>query len=130
MVSPLYWVETFLSLLVAGWDGYVTTLRQHVCVAKYLHTALENSDWTVVNDSALAVVCFYDRSRANGQSATYLAAIAEHVKASGRAWLTTTSLSNYGPVLRACVTNHRSTREDVDALISALNDARQEIPNI
>jgi aromatic-L-amino-acid decarboxylase len=50
--------------------------------------------------------------------------VAEHVRASGGAWVSTTSVAGR-PVLRACVTNYRTERTDVDALVEALVEARR-----
>ena len=116
-------MKLFLSLLVTGWDGYAEVVRNHIRVANYLERELEKNGWTVVNDPALAVVCFFDSTSAQGRSESYLQSIAQAVKASGRAWLSTTRIKNH-PMLRACVTNHRTTTDDVDALISELNRAR------
>jgi glutamate/tyrosine decarboxylase-like PLP-dependent enzyme len=113
----------FLSLLVTGWEGYAEVVRNHIRLAHYLAGQLGKNGWTVVNDPLLAVVCFFDKTTITGQSETYLEFIAQEVKASGRAWLSTTRIRNR-PMLRACVSNHRTTRNDVDALISELNEAR------
>jgi glutamate/tyrosine decarboxylase-like PLP-dependent enzyme len=118
-------MKLFLSLLVTGWEGYAKVIRQQVRLAHYLQGELEKYDWTVVNDTALAVVCFFDRTSESGESETYLESIAQEVKASGRAWLSTTRIKNDRAMLRACISNYRSTSEDVDVLISELNEARR-----
>jgi glutamate/tyrosine decarboxylase-like PLP-dependent enzyme len=119
-------LKLFLSLLVTGWDGYAEVIRKHVKLARYLHRELEKNGWSVVNDSSLAVVCFFDRTSEAGRLESYLESIAQEVKASGKAWLSTTRLRNNHSMLRACVTNFRSTTEDVDGLISELNLARSK----
>lgn len=119
-------LRVFLSLLVAGWDGYAAALRHQVEMARHLSSQLERSGWEVVNDPSLAVVCFFDRARAEGGDADYLEALAEHVRASGAAWLSTTLVAGRA-VLRACVTNYRTERRDVDALVSALVEARRAL---
>jgi glutamate/tyrosine decarboxylase-like PLP-dependent enzyme len=116
-------LSVFLSLLVAGWDGYAAAMRHQVEMARHLRRELERAGWEVVNDPSLAVVCFFDRARAEGGDADYLEAVAEHVRASGAAWVSTTLVAGR-PVLRACVTNYRTERTDVDALVEALVKAR------
>ena len=117
-------LKLFLSLLVTGWKGYAEVIRHHVKLANYLYGELEKNGWTVVNDPSLAVVCFFDSMNVAGKSELYLEWIANEVKASGRAWLSTTRVKNDCALLRACISNHRSTHDDVDVLISELNEAR------
>jgi aromatic-L-amino-acid decarboxylase len=119
-------MKLFLSLLVTGWEGYADSIRHHVKLAKYLASRLERDGWTVVNDTSMAVVCFFDNSEVNGATEVHLESIAQEVKASGRAWLSTTRIRNDRSLLRACVTNYRSTEKDIDTLIAALNEARQK----
>ena len=118
-------MKLFLSLLVTGWEGYAEVVRNHVRLAHYLASELEKNGWMVVNDPLLAVVCFFDRTNVAGQSETYVEGIAQKIKDSGRAWLSTTRIKDR-PLLRACVSNHRTTKDDVDALISELNNARDK----
>lgn len=116
-------LQLFLSLLVAGWEGYAAAIRHQVKVARHLARELERSGWEVVNDPALAVVCFIDRTRPGGGTADYLEALAEMVRASGRTWVSTTAVAGRA-VLRACVTNYRTQTIDADALVAALEEAR------
>ena len=117
-------LQLFLSLLVAGWEGYAAAVRHQVEVARHLARELGRDGWEVVNDPALAVVCFIDGTRPDGGAAGYLEALAERVRASGRAWVSTTAVAGRA-VLRACVTNYRTQTADADALASALNEARR-----
>ncbi|HWS87769.1 MAG TPA: pyridoxal-dependent decarboxylase [Pyrinomonadaceae bacterium] len=119
-------LRVFLSLLVAGWDGYAAAVRHQVETARHLASELGRAGWEVVNDPSLAVVCFFDRARAEGGDADYLEALAEHVRASGAAWVSTTLVAGRS-VLRACVTNYRTEKADVDALVSALVEARRAL---
>lgn len=120
-------LKLFLTLAVAGWEGYAEVIRRHVSVAAYLREKLEESGWAVVNDTALAVVCFVDRTRPQGASATYLQAVREEVVSSGQAWVSVTRLAGERTVVRACVTNYRTGPREVDALVSALNAAREKV---
>jgi hypothetical protein len=49
------------------------------------------------------------------------------VVASGKAWISTTRLASSVPVLRACVTNYRTTAQDIAALIGSLEEARRQL---
>lgn len=120
-------LKLFLTLAVAGWEGYAKVIRRHVALGEYLRGTLEESGWAVVNDTSLAVVCFVDGTHQRGESATYLRAVRETVVASGRAWVSATRLAGDKTVIRACVTNYRTDERDVEALVATLNAAREKI---
>ena len=124
-------LKLFLTLAVVGWEGYAEALRHHLAMGDYLRRALEKSDWAVVNDSSLAVLCFVDRTQQAdaslaGASLAYLEAIREEVVSSGQAWLSITRLAGKHPALRACIVNYRTEPKDVDVLVDALNRAREK----
>jgi glutamate/tyrosine decarboxylase-like PLP-dependent enzyme len=119
-------LKVFLSLAVAGWEGYAESIRHQVAMGEYLRRRLTAEGWEVVNNSPLPVVCFADLVHPNGRSSTFLNAVASRVVSSGRAWISTTTLAGGVPVLRACVTNYRTRPEDVDALLEALGLAREQ----
>jgi glutamate/tyrosine decarboxylase-like PLP-dependent enzyme len=120
-------LKIFLSLAVAGWDGYAATLRQMTEVGKQLRRDLEAADWEIVNSTALPICCFQDRRSPAGRSAHYLEGVAREVVASGRAWISTTRLRGTIPVLRACITSYRTDADDLRILVSALNEARLKV---
>jgi len=120
-------LKVFLSLAVAGWEGYAAAIRQMVAMGTLLRGELEASGWEVVNKTPLPLCCFVDREHPEGPSAAYLDRIALKVVSSGKAWISTTRLGGSTPVLRACITNYRTQPEDVSALVAALDWARQQV---
>jgi glutamate/tyrosine decarboxylase-like PLP-dependent enzyme len=120
-------LKVFLSLAVAGWDGYETAIRHQVAMGELLRRELGASKWRIVNKTSLPVVCFVDEENPEGGSVPYLEAIAHEVISSGKAWISTTRLDENTPALRACITNYRTESEDVLALVQALNEARQKV---
>jgi glutamate/tyrosine decarboxylase-like PLP-dependent enzyme len=120
-------LKVFLSLAVAGWDGYATAIRHMVAMGEILRAQLEASGWQVVNKTPLPLCCFIDQRHAEGRSAAYLHAVAMKVVASGKAWISTTHLPNSMPVLRACITNYRTSADDIAALMDALEEARRQL---
>ncbi len=120
-------LKVFLSLVVAGWDGYATAIRHMAEMGEQLRSGLEASGWQVINKTALPLVCFVDANHPEGRSAPYLDAVALEIVKSGRAWISTTRLAGSRPALRACITNYRTGPEDVAALVDALNWARQRV---
>jgi glutamate/tyrosine decarboxylase-like PLP-dependent enzyme len=117
-------LKVFLSLLVAGWNGYETTIRHQTAMGNFLREKLVANNWEVVNKTQLPVICFVDRER--NSSRDYLQKILNSVLASGKAWISTTKLGNGRVVLRACITNYRTTEEDIENLVCALNEAREQ----
>ena len=119
-------LKVFLSLAVAGWEGYATAIRHMVAMGALLREQLEASGWQVVNDTPLPVCCFVDQRNPEGRSEAHLHKIAMHVVASGNAWISTTRLAGSVPVLRACITNYRTEASDIEALLAALAEARSQ----
>jgi glutamate/tyrosine decarboxylase-like PLP-dependent enzyme len=116
-------LKLFLTLAVAGWSGYAETLRDQVALGDRLRRQLAASDWEVVNETPLPVVCFRDGRRNSGGSSADPADILQAVLSSGQAWISTARIGSLA-VLRACITNYRTGPKDVDALVHVLNRAR------
>lgn len=119
--------KVFLSLAVAGWEGYEAAIRHQTAMGAYLREELEASDWKVVNRTPLPVACFVDGKSMEGSEARYLEEIARDVVTSGKCWISTARIGRDLPALRACVTNYRTEAVDVCALVEALNEARQRV---
>jgi aromatic-L-amino-acid/L-tryptophan decarboxylase len=113
-------LKVFLSLLVAGRDGYADAIRHQTAMGALLRDRLAAAGWEIANDTALPVVCF----TCPGASADVQRAIAMHVVASGEAWISTTLLAGTRTVLRACITNYLTEPTDIDALVATLDRAR------
>ncbi len=116
-------LKLFLSLAVAGWEGYETAIRHQTAMGDRLRQGLRAAGWEIVNDTPLPVVCFCEP----GRPAEFLDAVAAAVVASGEAWINTVVLGEAGPALRACITNYRTGPEDVDALIAVLGRVRDQV---
>jgi glutamate/tyrosine decarboxylase-like PLP-dependent enzyme len=118
-------LKVFLSLAVAGWEGFAEALRHMVSMGRSLREGLLASGWEAVNDTPLPLVCFVDARHPEGRSAERVEALARHVVGSGRAWISSVRLGPEArPALRACVTNYRTDEADVAALLEALEEAR------
>ncbi|MHA1967372.1 MAG: pyridoxal phosphate-dependent decarboxylase family protein, partial [Candidatus Hodarchaeales archaeon] len=117
-------LKVFLSLAVAGWEGYIKAIRHQVTMGNFLRQELEKSSWEVVNKTKLPVVCFLDQSSQVEDPDAFIKGIATKVVASGKTWVSTTYLNKVLPVLRACITNFRTNTDDILALINVLEKAR------
>ena len=115
-------LKLFLSLAVAGWEGYAAALRHQAAMGDLLRAALARDGWQVVNHTPLPVVCFDDPAGADVE------AVARAVVGSGEAWLSVTRVgADARPLLRACVTSYRTGPDDVRALAHALSAARDQV---
>jgi glutamate/tyrosine decarboxylase-like PLP-dependent enzyme len=111
-------LKVFLSLAVAGWQGYSEAIRHMTAMGDHLRVLLTENGWDVVNRTRLPVVCFVDRGGADP------ATLVSRVVSSGEAWISTTVLANSRAALRACITNYRTGEGDLRALVESLNRAR------
>lgn len=117
-------LKVFLSLLVAGWEGYADALRHQARMGDLLRERLAVEGWRIVNATALPTLCFDDPERLGPGAEEALRAIAASVVESGEAWISTTRVGPGSVVLRACVTNFRTEPGDVEALVASLGRAR------
>ena len=53
-------LKVFLSLMVAGWEGYAEAVRHQTRMGAFLRRELEAAGWRVVNQTPLPVACFVD----------------------------------------------------------------------
>jgi aromatic-L-amino-acid/L-tryptophan decarboxylase len=114
-------LKVFMSLAAAGRPGYAAQIEHDCQLGDRLRSRLGERGWSVVNQTPLPVVCFVPDDTAD---AAELARIAAAVEGSGEAWISVAQLPG-GPALRACITSHRSTEADLDALCDALARARR-----
>src|SRR5215218_1208509 len=114
-------LKVFMSLAAVGRDGYAAQIEHDCRLGDYLRARLRDG-WRIVNRTPLPLVCFVPDPAEHWGTAD-LARIAHAVEASGAAWISVAELAGR-PALRACITSHRSTEHDVDALYDVLAAAR------
>lgn len=117
-------LKVFLSLAVAGWEGYARNIEHMAAMGNELRRKLAAAGWTEIFPNPLPIVCFVDANHPKGKRADYLEAIAREVVSSGEAWISTTKLRRDIPVLRACITNYRTGPDDLQGLVDSLERAR------
>jgi len=100
-----------------GWEGIASLLRQQTRVGQKLREELIQAGFSIVNHSPLPLVCFTHPKIESGERIAD-SLVAELVS-QGRTWLSAVSLwPNRPKPLRACITNHRTSEEDVTLLVS------------
>jgi glutamate/tyrosine decarboxylase-like PLP-dependent enzyme len=138
-------LKVFLSLMVAGWDGYASALRHQTAMGELLRRELTEAGWEILNRTELPVICFTDVSAEEAAGAPagvgasdgggtggapaehFVASIAREVVGSGEAWISTTRLGGGRPALRACITSYRTAPGDVRVLVRLLGEARERL---
>jgi len=110
-------LRLFLALASSGWAGYAAHVERAVALAGVLQHALASRGWRIVNDPALAVICAEPPAGAGS-----VMEIVGRVLASGRAWVSAAKFEGRD-VVRACITNGKTTRRDIMAAVDALEAA-------
>lgn len=107
-------LRLFLSLGVAGWDGYAEHVGHARSLADRFARQMIAHGWAKANASEMAVICVVPP-----QGNDAVDAIVDRVQASGTSWVSKAILEGK-PVLRMCVTNGRTTERDIDELVANL----------
>ena len=114
-------LKLFLTLLTAGRTGYEQQLNHDTELGDYLRQRLTARGWDTINRTPLPVVCFVDPAAPHDMS--HHQRIVDRILDTGQAWISTTAV-NGRPTIRACITSHRTTHQDIDALVELLQEAR------
>lgn len=112
-------LKVFIMLAELGLPGIAARIERQADMGDYLREALIKTGWTILNKTALPVVCFSHARIATG--AVSADEIVNRLAHDQVAWISRTHLQNQIPALRACVTNFRTRQEDIDVLIEGLN---------
>ncbi|MGA7523153.1 MAG: aminotransferase class V-fold PLP-dependent enzyme [Acidobacteriaceae bacterium] len=119
--------KLFLSLAVAGWEGYAAAIYHQTAMGDLLRRKLRADHWSIVNTTPLPLVCFTDARSAWTLEQTQ--SVANAVVSSGQAWISTIQLGPaHRPALRACITNYRTEPRHLDDLVAILHQVRRSQP--
>ncbi len=114
-------LRLFLALAAAGWEGLGAHVERGVEVIERVKQGLLALNWSIANDSALAVLAAIPPAELGD-----VRALVRRVVASGRAWVAPTTFEGRD-VVRICATNGETRAEDVSALIAVLNERPYEL---
>ena len=106
-------LRLFLALAHLGESGYAAMIDHQTRLGHVLRQALTASGWRIVNDTPLPLVCF---TRDDLDPAAFLAALHRRQIA----WMSEARVDGI-PVLRACVTNFRTTEADILGIVDEMN---------
>ncbi|UTW57129.1 aminotransferase class V-fold PLP-dependent enzyme [Kordiimonas sp. SCSIO 12603] len=107
-------LRLFLSLGAAGWAGYSDHVNHSIQLINELTAGLIACGWTRENDSQMGVACMTP-PEGSGAVQQYVSRVQE----SGQYWVSVAQFESR-PVLRACLTNGRTTSSDITGLIKLL----------
>ncbi len=107
-------LKVWMTIKHLGLDGLRDVVASNIALAGYLADCVRRSPDLELVATGLSVVCF----RYRGDDAVNRR-ILERVQLGGDAFLTSTELNGCF-VLRACIVNYRSTRDDVDRMLDAV----------
>jgi glutamate/tyrosine decarboxylase-like PLP-dependent enzyme len=111
-------LRLFLSLAAGGWEAHATHVERCVSLAMIFAASISSRGWRVLNTPGLAVVC-----AAPPDNDVPVSKIVGRVIDSGRAWVSVAKFEGQEAV-RVCITNGRTTQDDIIEVISALEQAR------
>jgi glutamate/tyrosine decarboxylase-like PLP-dependent enzyme len=107
-------LKLFLALAAYGESGYAGMIEHQARMGDVLRKCLSDSGWSVVNRTPLPLVCF---RRDGVPAATLLPALYERQIA----WMSQVTLGGGDPVLRACITNFRTSERDIEWVVSEMS---------
>ena len=110
-------MRLFLALAASGWAGYAAHVERAIALAAFLADVLAARGWRIANEPTMGVVCAKPPVGASTPRE-----VVRRVVASGHAWISVATFEGH-EVVRACVTNGKTTRRDIMAAVSALQAA-------
>lgn len=116
--------KVWMSLKSYGFNKIRSMIQKDIDLTKYLAFRIrESSDFEIIAESLLAVLCF--RYKGNDRTEEEIISINEKLvpalEKDGRVFITGTRLKGKF-VLRACLTNHRKSKESTDFLLDTIRD--------
>ena len=123
-------LKVWMTMQQFGLNGFKAVIEENLALARYLADRLRTApDFGLMAPPELSVVCFrfLDPSSPDEESQASLnRRLLERLQLGGEAFLTSTELGGRF-VLRACIVNHRSTRDDIDRMLDAVRSIGRDL---
>ena len=110
-------LKVFMTLAELGDKGLGAITDHQARMARTLKELLLARGWTILNRSPLPLVCF---SHDAFQSAHDVEGAVRRIVDRGKVWLSQIRLGEDQAAFRVCLTNYRTTVEDLEALLDEL----------
>lgn len=111
-------LKLFLALANLGESGYAAMIEHQSRLGNVLREELSASGWQIVNGTPLPVVCF---TREHLDTAAFLTALHRRQIA----WMSEARIDG-APVLRACISNYRTTEAEIQQIVDEMNQVYQQ----
>lgn len=111
-------LKLFMSLAESGQQAFAHLLEEQVKLGDYLRERLSEKGWSIVNRTALPVICFTHPLIEDGL--IRIEEVLQHIYQEGQVWISTVTLKNKQKVFRACITHYKTSRADMDFLVNEL----------
>lgn len=113
-------LKFFLAMATLGIQGYAKIIEHQAAMGDLLRKELEEKGWLIVNETPLPLVNFtHSLIEEHDVCLSDVLALAER---RGQAWVSDVRLSNGVHAFRACISNYRTSGEDVQSLVKELNE--------
>jgi len=116
-------LKVWMAMQQFGLEGYKAVVEENIALARYLADRIRSAgDFELMASPSLSIVCFryVDAAlRSEDQIVAANRVILEKLQLGGDAFITSTELAGRF-VLRVCIVNFRSTREDIDQMLNAV----------
>ncbi len=116
-------LKLYLSLLFFGWEGYDQVIEHQRQLGVFLKAQLIASNWQLKNNTPFPIACFTDDTISSNKEFTTF--VCDEVIKSGESWMSQYPINGLH-TLRLSITNYASTKEDVEALVEQVNQARKK----
>ncbi len=119
LTSSLQWsrrfigLKLFMTLAECGESGYVAMIEQQARLGQVFRELLIASDWLILNETPLPLVCF---TRRGLDISRFLSLLRERQIA----WMTEARVGD-SAVVRACITSFRTTESDLHRVVNEMN---------
>jgi glutamate/tyrosine decarboxylase-like PLP-dependent enzyme len=116
-------LKVLFALAELGIEGYGELVERQARMGDCLREKLLAAGWTVVNRTALPLVCF-THPQLDGDE-ELVRRLCSAVQERGRVWISSVLLAGQVSALRACITSFRTEESDLDVLVAEINLARE-----
>ena len=124
---PLSALKLWLAFRVHGASAITAAIERNLRQARLLARAvLEDDRFELLVEPQLSAVCFRHVPPAHADPAAHNAALAAAIAADGRILLAAATVDGV-PCLRACIVNHRTTEDDVRAIVEVTAELAQRL---
>src|SRR5262245_10725336 len=123
-------LKVWMTMKQFGLSGHRRAVEENIALARYLADQVRESRDLELLASGLSIVCFRyvgrDASQSSEATDTLNRRLLEQLQLGGETFLTSTEIDGRF-VLRACIVNYHSSRDDVERMLHAVRQAGSQL---